>query len=53
MLLRDLFLRKRGVNSDSLFLQCFPEGTDMTSILDFYFQVNAAPTLFLLCQTFR
>lgn len=25
-----------------LFLQCFPEGTDMTSILDFYFQVSEA-----------
>lgn len=25
-----------------LFFQCFPEGTDMTSILDFYFQVNGA-----------
>jgi len=28
-----------------LLFQCFPEGTDMTSILDFYFQVRAAGAL--------
>ena len=28
------------------FFQCFPEGTDMTSILDFYFQVSDEQILF-------
>lgn len=29
-------------------LQCFPEGTDMTAILDFYFQVSGAVISFFL-----
>lgn len=33
-------------------LQCFPEGTDMTSILDFYFQVHISRCCTSVCLQF-
>lgn len=53
-----IFICKRTVVADCLFLcstcfklgvslQCFPEGTDMTSVLDFYFQVSVAMIFFV------
>lgn len=41
--LKEIFKKKKIIilPKDSIFLpQCFPEGTDMVAILDFYFQVT-------------
>lgn len=37
-----LFVFSPGETVSSFLPQCFPEGTDMTAILDFYFQVHGA-----------